>query len=80
MTHDRNPITLQKGLDIFKLKIPARDDAPITLRIYRRTANRNDALPRFLYMHSGGYVTGGLETDDLTCIQCDRAGISSCCG
>jgi acetyl esterase/lipase len=80
MTRDRNPITPQKELDIFELKIPVRDNTPITLRIYRRTANHVDALSLFLHMHGGGYVTGSLETDDLTCIQCDRAGISSCCG
>jgi acetyl esterase/lipase len=66
MTRDRNPITPQEGLDIYEIDVPVRDNTPITLRIYRQTAN-NDALPLFLYMHGGGYVTGGLETDDATC-------------
>lgn len=67
MTRDHNPITPQEGLDIFELDVLARDNAPITLRIYRQTASRDDALPLFFYMHGGGYVTGSLETDDLTC-------------
>ncbi|KAH7261134.1 Alpha/Beta hydrolase protein [Fusarium redolens] len=66
MTRDRNPITPQEGLDIYEIDVPVRDNTPTTLRIYRQTAN-NDALPLFLYMHGGGYVTGGLETDDATC-------------
>ncbi|KAM0432241.1 hypothetical protein ACHAPT_004779 [Fusarium lateritium] len=67
MPRDHNPITPQQGLDIVEFDIPVRDDTPITLRTYRRTANRDDALPLLVYMHGGGYVFGGLETDDSTC-------------
>jgi hypothetical protein len=66
MTRDHDSIVPQEGLDIYEINIPVRDKTSITLRIYRQTA-RNDALPLFLYMHGGGYVTGGLETDDVTC-------------
>lgn len=66
MTRDHDPIIPQEGLDIYEINVPVRDTTSITLRIYRQTA-RNDALPLFLYMHGGGYVTGGLETDDVTC-------------
>ncbi|KAF4446134.1 potassium transporter protein [Fusarium austroafricanum] len=66
MTRDHNPITPQKGLNIYEIDVPVRDNTPITLRIYRQAANQ-DALPLFIYMHGGGYVTGGLETDDPTC-------------
>ena len=66
MTRDHDPIIPQEGLDIYEIYVPARDNTPITLRIYRQAANHH-ALPLFLYMHGGGYVTGGLETDDATC-------------
>ncbi|KAL7759657.1 hypothetical protein ACKLNR_009747 [Fusarium oxysporum f. sp. zingiberi] len=66
MTRDHDPIIPQEGLDIYEIYIPVRDNTPITLRIYRQAANHH-ALPLFLYMHGGGYVTGGLETDDATC-------------
>ncbi|EEU45631.1 uncharacterized protein NECHADRAFT_40931 [Fusarium vanettenii 77-13-4] len=67
MPRDHDPITPQEGLDIVEFDVPVRDDTPITLRTYRRTANRDDALPLLVYMHGGGYVFGGLETDDSTC-------------
>ncbi|KAL6363132.1 hypothetical protein LRP88_02538 [Fusarium phalaenopsidis] len=67
MPRDHDPITPQEGLDIVEFDVPVRDDTPITLRTYRRTANRGDALPLLVYMHGGGYVFGGLETDDSTC-------------
>ncbi|KAF4960873.1 hypothetical protein FSARC_10338 [Fusarium sarcochroum] len=67
MKRDHDPITPQEDLDIVELDVPVRDNTPITLRVYRRTTNRDDALPLFIYMHGGGYVTGGLETDDSTC-------------
>ncbi|KAH7206901.1 Alpha/Beta hydrolase protein [Fusarium oxysporum] len=66
MTRDHDPIIPQEGLDIYEIYVPVRDNTPITLRIYRQAANHH-ALPLFLYMHGGGYVTGGLETDDATC-------------
>lgn len=67
MPRDHDPITPQEGLDIVEFDVPVRDATPITLRTYRRTANRDDALPLLVYMHGGGYVFGGLETDDSTC-------------
>ncbi|UPL01253.1 hypothetical protein LCI18_012187 [Fusarium solani-melongenae] len=67
MPRDHDPIAPQEGLDIVEFDVPVRDDTPITLRTYRRTANRDDALPLLVYMHGGGYVFGGLETDDSTC-------------
>lgn len=67
MPRDHDPITPQEGLDIVEFDIPVRDATPITLRTYRRIANRDEALPLLVYMHGGGYVFGGLETDDSTC-------------
>ncbi|TVY71707.1 AB hydrolase superfamily protein [Fusarium oxysporum f. sp. cubense] len=66
MTRDYDPIIPQEGLNIYEIYVPMRDNTPITLRIYRQAANHH-TLPLFLYMHGGGYVTGGLETDDATC-------------
>lgn len=43
-----------------------RDGHPVTLRTYRN-AGLAGALPLFIYMHGGGYITGGLETDDPSC-------------
>lgn len=68
MTRDRAPITPQAGLDIYEFDVAARDAHPIRLRSYCQTQDDGSArLPLFLYMHGGGYVTGGLETDDATC-------------
>ncbi|KPM36160.1 hypothetical protein AK830_g10419 [Neonectria ditissima] len=67
MTRAHEPIVPQEGLAIEEFNVPVRDNTPITLRSYRRTASGKEALPLFIYMHGGGFVTGGLETDDSTC-------------
>lgn len=64
MTRDRQPIAPQDGLDISKLDVAARDAHPVRLRSYRQTRAASAKLPLLLYIHGGGYVTGGLETDD----------------
>ncbi|KAF4340864.1 AB hydrolase superfamily [Fusarium beomiforme] len=66
MKRDHDPIIPQEDLDIYEIDVSVRDNTPITLRIYRQAASQ-DALPLLLYLHGGGYVTGGLETDDATC-------------
>lgn len=50
-----------------EFKIPARDDYPIAVRSYRQSSLRNHGLPTLIYLHGGGYMTGGLETDDASC-------------
>ncbi|OAQ74232.1 potassium transporter protein [Pochonia chlamydosporia 170] len=67
MNRAHDPITPQEGLSITELSIPIRDNDHITIRLYRRTSTSNEPLPLLMYMHGGGYVTGGLETDDSTC-------------
>ncbi|PNY29611.1 AB hydrolase superfamily protein [Tolypocladium capitatum] len=67
MNRNRDPITPQPGLDIAELDVAAREGAKITLRTYRKSESADAALPLFVYMHGGGFVTGGLETDDSTC-------------
>ncbi len=70
MTED---ITAQAQIDadIYEFEQPVRDGHPIRLRVYRRASKpasgATEKLPLFFYMHGGGYVTGGLETDDATC-------------
>lgn len=66
MTRDHLPITPQDGLVIDELNDVVSDGEPITLRRYRVT-NASDRLPLLLYIHGGGFVTGGLETDDYMC-------------
>ncbi|KAH7092608.1 Alpha/Beta hydrolase protein [Paraphoma chrysanthemicola] len=61
MTRDRLPITPDHSLDIFEITAQQQT----TLRIYRR--KNASTLPLFVYMHGGGFVTGGLETDDRSC-------------
>ena len=65
MTRDRLSISPQPGLDIEEFDIPARDNHPIRVRSYKRS-NSTD-LPLLIYLHGGGFVTGGLETDDESC-------------
>lgn len=65
MNRDRNPSVQIQIYPIEEFTIPTGDNYPIRLRSYVRK-NAID-LPLFLYMHGGGYVTGGLETDDKPC-------------
>jgi acetyl esterase/lipase len=67
MSRDRNPITLQHGLDIEEFDVPVRDNWPVLVRTYRPSNSKAIPLPLFIYLHGGGYVTGGLETDDTYC-------------
>lgn len=65
MNRDRLPITPQEGLQIEEHDVTARDDHPIRIRVYRKLESVD--FPLFIYIHGGGYVTGGLETDDRYC-------------
>ncbi|KAJ5347071.1 uncharacterized protein N7506_000324 [Penicillium brevicompactum] len=65
MTRDHLPITPQTGLDIDEFTIPARDGHSICIRSYKQTGGTDLAL--LAYLHGGGFVTGGLETDDALC-------------
>ncbi|KAH8681351.1 Alpha/Beta hydrolase protein [Xylariales sp. PMI_506] len=67
MSRDHLDVVPQEGLAIDELEIPMRDGHPIRLRTYRNEAYEGEAIPAFVYMHGGGYVTGSLETDDATC-------------
>ncbi|KAB2574667.1 hypothetical protein DBV05_g6682 [Lasiodiplodia theobromae] len=75
MSRERLPITPQDGLDISEFSVPARDAHPILIRSYRPSDKQADELlPLVIYLHGGGFVTGGLETDDVSCramsLQC----------
>ncbi|KAF2032908.1 alpha/beta-hydrolase [Setomelanomma holmii] len=61
MTRDRLPMATDPELDIHEIIV----ENQTTVRIYRR--KNAHALPLFVYMHGGGFVTGSLETDDKTC-------------
>ncbi|CAG8010908.1 unnamed protein product [Penicillium olsonii] len=65
MTRDHLFIAPQSGLDIGEFTIPARDGHSIHIRSYKQQG-RTD-LPLLVYLHGGGFVTGGLETDDDSC-------------
>ena len=65
MNRNRLPIQPQEGLCIEELEIKAQDGWPIRVRTYRRNELNN--VPLFIYIHGGGFVTGGLETDDRYC-------------
>lgn len=65
MPRERLPIVPEEGLSVFEIHIPARHGHQITCRIYHREGKKD--LPLFIYMHGGGYVKGGLETDDRYC-------------
>ena len=67
MTRARDPIKPQSGLDIEEFEIPVRDGFPVMLRSYRKSSSNSELLPLLVYIHGGGFVTGGLETDDSTC-------------
>lgn len=66
MSPDRKPIIPQAELDIDEFYITARDGHAIRVRRY--TSNTDKAArPVLVYLHGGGYVKGGLETDDEMC-------------
>lgn len=65
MNRDRLPIKPQDDLHIEEFDVCARDDHPIRIRVYRQLGSED--LPLLIYIHGGGYVTGGLETDDRYC-------------
>jgi acetyl esterase/lipase len=65
MNRDRLPIKPQAGLQIEEFDVCVRDDHPIRIRVYRQLGSED--FPLLIYMHGGGYVTGGLETDDRYC-------------
>ena len=67
MNRDYKPIQPQAGLEIQELMVKVRDGAEIRMRTYRQSSKLEDRLPLFFYMHGGGYVIGGLETDDASC-------------
>ncbi|KAL2833435.1 Alpha/Beta hydrolase protein [Aspergillus cavernicola] len=68
LTRDRLPITPQPGLEIEEFNVPARDGYPIRVRSYRQSpVSSTSALPLLIWFHGGGFVTGGLETDDVSC-------------
>ena len=67
MTRDRLPIKEEEGLNVAEFEIPARDNYSIIVRSYRQSDLRDHRLPTFIYLHGGGYVTGSLETDDVSC-------------
>lgn len=66
MSPDRKIITPQAGLDIDELDVPARDGHAIRVRRYTCKTDKA-AKPVLVYLHGGGYVKGGLETDDDMC-------------
>jgi len=65
MNRDHLEIAPQPGLDIYEFNIQARNGHPICVRVYKQS-DRTD-LPLLIYLHGGGFVTGGLETDDASC-------------
>lgn len=69
MNRDHLPISAEIGLTIEELGDAVKTKVecePIILRSYRRSG-LSKSLPLLVYMHGGGFVTGGLETDDSLC-------------
>ncbi|BCS29075.1 alpha/beta hydrolase [Aspergillus puulaauensis] len=71
LNRDHLPITPQPGLEIKEFDVPVRDGHPISIRSYRQSSADGDAgekpLPLLIYFHGGGFVSGGLESDDASC-------------
>ncbi|CAG8155260.1 unnamed protein product [Penicillium salamii] len=65
ITRDHLTIAPQIGLDIDEFTVPARDGHLICIRSYKQKGCTD--LPLLIYLHGGGFVTGGLETDDDSC-------------
>lgn len=67
MSRERRPISADPTLSISESSVQSRDGHQIPIRSYRNIESIDSALPLFIYMHGGGFVTGSLETDDRTC-------------
>ncbi|KAJ5973448.1 alpha/beta-hydrolase [Penicillium waksmanii] len=65
MNRDRLEIVPQPELNIHEFDIPARDGHSICVRAYKQSGQID--LPLLMYLHGGGFITGGLETDDVSC-------------
>lgn len=65
MNREHLEIIPQPELDIHEFNIPARDEYPICVRAYKQSGQTH--LPLQIYLHGGGFVTGGLEKDDASC-------------
>lgn len=69
MNRDHLPVSAEDDLTIEELEDAVKTKVecePIILRSYRRSG-LSDPLPLLVYIHGGGFVTGGLETDDSLC-------------
>jgi hypothetical protein len=60
MKRERQPIIPQEGLEIIQYSVKSRGDHSIFIRSYIPTGRSN--LPLIIYLHGGGFVSGGLET------------------
>lgn len=67
MNREHHLIKPQDDLEISEFNVSARDGHPVLIRSYRPSDKKADELiPLVIYLH-GGFVTGGLETDDRSC-------------
>ncbi|KAL1626341.1 hypothetical protein SLS56_006925 [Neofusicoccum ribis] len=68
MDREHHPITPQGDLEISEFNVSARDGHPVLIRSYRPSDKKADELiPLVIYLHGGGFVTGGLGTDERSC-------------
>ncbi|GME36548.1 Potassium transporter [Neofusicoccum parvum] len=68
MNREHHLIKPQDDLEISEFNVSARDGHPVLIRSYRPSDKKADELiPLVIYLHGGGFVTGGLETDDRSC-------------
>jgi acetyl esterase/lipase len=49
------------GLDVIDRQLPAADGREVSVRVFR--PERSNGVPALLYIHGGGFVVGGVETE-----------------
>ncbi|MGA5465046.1 alpha/beta hydrolase [Mycobacterium sp. NPDC050041] len=59
------------GVDISEQSVPAVGGRPIPVRMYR---GGGPPAPAVLYLHSGAFVLGNLDTDHRQCVELARRG------
>jgi acetyl esterase len=61
------------GVAIESRSIAGPNGQPLDLRFYRGPSEGASGAPLVLYAHSGGFVTGNLDTDHAQCVELARA-------
>ncbi|MEO1171852.1 MAG: alpha/beta hydrolase fold domain-containing protein, partial [Myxococcota bacterium] len=70
--HRLMPRADTRGVQVRRVRLKARDRKTIRCRLYLPDRRDTGAIPGMLFMHWGGFVVGGLETEHARCVRLCR--------